>query len=66
LATRCCKRAMDVKREVIESAFSARIIVGYTYYNLSYNLFRMILCRSQHPPTHYPPFKHCKSFEPSF
>ena len=27
LATRCCKRAMDVKRDVLESPFSARVIV---------------------------------------
>jgi hypothetical protein len=33
LATRCCKRAMDVKRDVLESPFSARVIV----------------CTSEHP-----------------
>jgi hypothetical protein len=27
LATRCCKRAMDVRRDVLESPFSARVIV---------------------------------------
>jgi len=27
LATRCCKRAMDVKRDVLDSPFSARVIV---------------------------------------
>jgi hypothetical protein len=28
LATRCCKRAMGIREEVIESAFSARVIVS--------------------------------------